>query len=159
MSSKNDTLHKWHRTTCIFGMIFMLHDMKRFWSVFPLLSSSVLSCPGLPSPPLCCAPQSGSSGMWWPRTGQSPTFITPRPTLEVCDWEPWSQSGGVARVHAPFACPVRHVVAHLCTTMWLPAAKSATHLYICCILFSSLLCCRWCRCLSQRHMLREKTSC
>lgn len=86
-------LHKWPHVSLSLNHMHLRYDLDvdehRLWSVFPLLS-----CPGLPSPPLCCAPQSGSSGMWWPRSGQSPAFMAPRPTLEVCDWEPWSQSGG-----------------------------------------------------------------
>lgn len=73
----------------------LMWQTERLLSVSsPGLPSSVLSCPGLPSPPLCWMPHSGSSGMWWPRIEQSPPFMAPRPTLEVCNWEPWSQSGG-----------------------------------------------------------------
>lgn len=118
------------------------NDRQRFWPVFPLLSCPVLPCPalpwpGLPSPPLCCAPQSGSSGMWWPRTGQSPAFMAPRPTLEVCDWEPWSQSGGWPESIHPSPvlpdtrCPPlhRHVTArrHISHT----PLSAALH-FICC---------------------------
>lgn len=132
-------LHKRHRTTFIFvsDKVFMLHDCMTgrdsglcFLSrPFPRLCLA-LSCPGLPSPPLCCAPQSGSSGMWWPQTGQSPAFMAPRPTLEVCDWEPWSQSrwggGWVAWVHPPLRLSCQTRVGHPCATTWLPAA----HLYL-----------------------------
>lgn len=96
-----------------------------------------LPYPVLPSPTLCSTPQSGSSGMWWPWTGQSPAFTatsshSESQRLGALDHRVgWL---GVTWVHPVLACPVRHL-GLLLTNTWLSAIPSGTHL---CLLHQTL---------------------